>query len=124
MGWASSKVCQSSYAMASAVSIENESENVVVVEQDDEHGEPVRRRVWLGSACLSHGRDTQACAYEQRSAPPVNQTCSLTTMTSIGTGYDLSASTYSPDGRIFQVRRHPNHFLRELIHVCYPGRVC
>lgn len=26
-------------------------------------------------------------------------------MTSIGTGYDLSASTYSPDGRIFQVRR-------------------
>ena len=24
-------------------------------------------------------------------------------MTSIGTGYDLSASTYSPDGRIFQV---------------------
>lgn len=25
-------------------------------------------------------------------------------MTSIGTGYDLSASTYSPDGRIFQVR--------------------
>ncbi|KAI6047306.1 proteasome subunit alpha type-3 [Pisolithus marmoratus] len=25
------------------------------------------------------------------------------TMTSIGTGYDLSASTYSPDGRIFQV---------------------
>lgn len=32
---------------------------------------------------------------------------SLTTMTSIGTGYDLSASTYSPDGRIFQVRHHP-----------------
>lgn len=28
---------------------------------------------------------------------------SLLTMTSIGTGYDLSASTYSPDGRIFQV---------------------
>ena len=26
-------------------------------------------------------------------------------MTSIGTGYDLSASTYSPDGRIFQVSR-------------------
>jgi 20S proteasome subunit alpha 7 len=25
-------------------------------------------------------------------------------MTSIGTGYDLSSSTYSPDGRIFQVR--------------------
>jgi len=24
-------------------------------------------------------------------------------MTSIGTGYDLSASTYSPDGRIFQI---------------------
>ncbi len=30
-------------------------------------------------------------------------TCPLA-MTSIGTGYDLSASTYSPDGRIFQVR--------------------
>ncbi|KAL0949644.1 hypothetical protein HGRIS_009688 [Hohenbuehelia grisea] len=28
---------------------------------------------------------------------------STLTMTSIGTGYDLSASTYSPDGRIFQV---------------------
>jgi hypothetical protein len=27
----------------------------------------------------------------------------ITIMTSIGTGYDLSASTYSPDGRIFQV---------------------
>ena len=27
-------------------------------------------------------------------------------MTSIGTGYDLSASTYSPDGRIFQVNHH------------------
>jgi len=27
----------------------------------------------------------------------------LFVMTSIGTGYDLSASTYSPDGRIFQV---------------------
>lgn len=27
----------------------------------------------------------------------------LSIMTSIGTGYDLSASTYSPDGRIFQV---------------------
>jgi 20S proteasome subunit alpha 7 len=24
-------------------------------------------------------------------------------MSSIGTGYDLSASTYSPDGRIFQI---------------------
>ncbi|KAG1035647.1 hypothetical protein G6F55_013557 [Rhizopus delemar] len=24
-------------------------------------------------------------------------------MTSIGTGYDLSVSTYSPDGRVFQV---------------------
>ncbi|KAJ9088361.1 putative proteasome subunit alpha type-7 [Entomophthora muscae] len=24
-------------------------------------------------------------------------------MTSVGTGYDYSASTYSPDGRIFQV---------------------
>lgn len=24
-------------------------------------------------------------------------------MSSIGTGYDLSVSTYSPDGRIFQV---------------------
>jgi 20S proteasome subunit alpha 7 len=24
-------------------------------------------------------------------------------MTSIGTGYDLSSSTYSPDGRVFQV---------------------
>lgn len=31
-------------------------------------------------------------------------------MTSIGTGYDLSASTYSPDGRIFQVRI--THLLR------------
>ena len=29
--------------------------------------------------------------------------CDLLIMTSIGTGYDLSASTYSPDGRIFQV---------------------
>ena len=28
-------------------------------------------------------------------------------LTSIGTGYDLSASTYSPDGRIFQVS-HPS----------------
>ena len=28
----------------------------------------------------------------------------LLIMTSIGTGYDLSASTYSPDGRIFQAR--------------------
>jgi Proteasome subunit A N-terminal signature len=28
---------------------------------------------------------------------------STLSMTSIGTGYDLSASTYSPDGRIFQV---------------------
>uniref|UniRef100_F8WH02 Proteasome subunit alpha 3 n=1 Tax=Mus musculus TaxID=10090 RepID=F8WH02_MOUSE len=24
-------------------------------------------------------------------------------MSSIGTGYDLSASTFSPDGRVFQV---------------------
>jgi 20S proteasome subunit alpha 7 len=24
-------------------------------------------------------------------------------MSSIGTGYDLSASTYSPDGRVFQI---------------------
>jgi 20S proteasome subunit alpha 7 len=24
-------------------------------------------------------------------------------MTAIGTGYDLSASTYSPDGRLFQI---------------------
>jgi hypothetical protein len=26
---------------------------------------------------------------------------------SIGTGYDLSSSTFSPDGRVFQVRRPP-----------------
>jgi hypothetical protein len=32
---------------------------------------------------------------------------STLSMTSIGTGYDLSASTYSPDGRIFQVISHP-----------------
>ena len=31
-------------------------------------------------------------------------------MTSIGTGYDLSASTYSPDGRIFQVYNLPSFF--------------
>ena len=30
---------------------------VVVVGVDDEQGEPVRRRVWLGSVRLSHGRD-------------------------------------------------------------------
>ena len=39
--------------------------------------------------------------------PPPNTPSPLLlslTMTSIGTGYDLSASTYSPDGRIFQVR--------------------
>lgn len=42
-------------------------------------------------------------------------------MTSIGTGYDLSASTYSPDGRIFQVFIHAiDRFVPE-----YPsGRVC
>jgi len=45
-------------------------------------------------------------------------------MTSIGTGYDLSASTYSPDGRIFQVR-----LLREIEQVnslIRPdvGRIC
>lgn len=27
-------------------------------------------------------------------------------MSSIGTGYDLSVSTYSPDGRLFQVSCH------------------
>ena len=55
---------------------------------------------------------TQACAYEQ----VLNRTYSLTTMTSIGTGYDLSASTYSPDGRIFQVRHHlkPPFLLRHV----------
>jgi hypothetical protein len=37
-------------------------------------------------------------------ARPLYQAHTLSlTMTSIGTGYDLSASTYSPDGRIFQV---------------------
>lgn len=44
-----------------------------------------------------------------------------TAMASQGTGYDLSASTYSPDGRIFQVRpltypppatRHPPSTIR------------
>jgi 20S proteasome alpha/beta subunit len=29
-------------------------------------------------------------------------------MSSIGTGYDLSVSTYSPDGRLFQVRERIN----------------
>ena len=37
---------------------------VVVVGVDDEQGEPVRRRVWLGSVRLSHGRDVEACAYK------------------------------------------------------------
>jgi len=32
-------------------------------------------------------------------------------MTSIGTGYDLSASTYSPDGRIFQVAYHLSYLI-------------
>lgn len=35
-------------------------------------------------------------------------------MTSIGTGYDLSASTYSPDGRIFQVWLAPDALWRAL----------
>ena len=35
----------------------------------------------------------------------------LLIMTSIGTGYDLSASTYSPDGRIFQVNVVVGSFL-------------
>jgi hypothetical protein len=53
---------------------------------------------------------TLCCASWERSgrtrSPRVHQTCLPflpTIMTSIGTGYDLSASTYSPDGRIFQV---------------------
>lgn len=46
-------------------------------------------------------------------------------MTSIGTGYDLSASTYSPDGRIFQVSPHKTLVFTSswLISVHSPGRV-
>ncbi len=47
-------------------------------------------------------RCTDAFWLARPRSPPPN-------MTSIGTGYDLSASTYSPDGRIFQV--HIAHLL-------------
>jgi 20S proteasome subunit alpha 7 len=45
---------------------------------------------------------TRACA--SRHTRVAHNPALLPAMTSIGTGYDLSASTYSPDGRIFQVR--------------------
>lgn len=50
---------------------------------------------------------------------------SLLTMTSIGTGYDLSASTYSPDGRIFQVNTI-FYFVSGYTYICifFSGRIC
>lgn len=44
--------------------------------------------IWF--VCIWPGRESDA------------QSTLVHAMTSIGTGYDLSASTYSPDGRIFQ----------------------
>ena len=52
----------------------------------------VMNREPRGRACLDH-RDLSSGL----------RVFDLLIMTSIGTGYDLSASTYSPDGRIFQV---------------------
>lgn len=46
-------------------------------------------------------------------------------MTSIGTGYDLSVSTYSPDGRLFQVchSRRSGNKEKGVAHVLLLGRV-
>lgn len=51
-------------------------------------------------AVLMFSRSTDA--FDPLARPLYQDSLSIT-MTSIGTGYDLSASTYSPDGRIFQV---------------------
>jgi len=44
-------------------------------------------------------------------------------MTSIGTGYALSASTSSPDGRIFQVSSLSNGYFRRLLTSSDTGRI-
>lgn len=44
-------------------------------------------------------------------------------MTSIGTGYDLSASTYSPDGRIFQVKSLKLVQQYGILNLIIPGRI-
>jgi hypothetical protein len=53
---------------------------------------------------FSHGVLTRSIKSDVRSCLRVPQPAYRSNMTSIGTGYDLSASTYSPDGRIFQAR--------------------
>jgi len=46
-------------------------------------------------------------------------------MSSIGTGYDLSVSTYSPDGRLFQVSLFHDHIVRldQTLIITGEGRV-
>lgn len=50
------------------------------------------------------------CAFPSPfSVAPKNDNHPLTTQTSIGTGYDLSNSVFSPDGRNFQVSPRPSY---------------
>uniref|UniRef100_E0CYL6 Proteasome subunit alpha 3 n=1 Tax=Mus musculus TaxID=10090 RepID=E0CYL6_MOUSE len=48
-------------------------------------------------------------------------------MSSIGTGYDLSASTFSPDGRVFQVeyamKAVENSRVTGAVRLAKPGRL-
>lgn len=72
---------------------------------------PARRRRPAGQPAAPPRRPSTSTPHHRPVAPPLPPPSpplppATPAMTSIGTGYDLSASTYSPDGRIFQVRPH------------------
>lgn len=67
------------------------------------HGpSPAAGSAGSSEAALREGLDLQQ-ALKALEAWKRSVACRVSTMSSIGTGYDLSASTFSPDGRVFQV---------------------